>query len=394
MGFLSTQAIVVGLTILGTATVALPHDGKLYVRNTGRDSAHCGDAQNACRSISQAIENASSEDTILVGPGRYGDLNGDNDFNDPGEEHLQSDGYTSCVICIRKSVHLYSLFGADVTFVDGPSNPQGPIAVVRVFANGVIVGSKDHGFTFRHGDRALVADNGLDYVRVIGNVASQFGYAGFSFTSPGRYLVISYNRAIGGGGTAFLVYAGADNPLIYRNVADGNGYAGFQVFSPSAQVLENVASHNFIGFQVGRRTLLKDNSVISNHVGINLPGDDAAVPAAQRIVGNTIVGNDYAGFEIVAASQNVTITGNNIYGNGVNGINTAAGSASGCGIVDFAGPLVNATNNFWGVASGPGTDSANKAGPGSGCDLGGGRTQVQPFATAPFLLAPVTAPWR
>ena len=148
------------------------------------------------------------------------------------------------------------------------------------------------------------------------------------------------------------------------------------------------------GFQVGRRTLLKNNSFIGNHVGIQLPGDDAAVSAAQRIEGNTIVGNDYAGFEIVAASQNVAITGNNIYGNGVNGINTAAGSASGCGIVDFAGPLVNATNNFWGVESGPGTDSANKAGPGSGCDLGSGHTQVQPFAKAPFLLAPVTATWR
>ena len=46
----------------------------------------CGEPRNACRSISQAIENASTTDNIWVGPGRYGDLNGDGDFEDQGEE--------------------------------------------------------------------------------------------------------------------------------------------------------------------------------------------------------------------------------------------------------------------------------------------------------------------
>ena len=377
---------VAGLAMLGIASQAFSHDKTLYVRNQGVDSASCGDAQNACRSIGQAINNASSGDVIFVGPGRYGDLNGDNAFAGPGEERLQRNATDSCVICIRKSIQLYSLFGAEVTIVEGPLIIEGPVAVLEIFASGVSVGNKGHGFTFRGGDRALVANDGLDYVRVVGNIASRNGYAGFSFVSPGRFLLVSDNVSINVGGRGFLVYGGTDGASIFRNVADGSGYAGFQVAGSNLhQVVDNVASNNFIGFEIEQRTLVKNNSAISNRVGIHLSGVDEG----NQIVGNTIVGNDETGIEIISASSRTEIKRNNIYGNGVAGINTAAGHAVGCGIVDYSGPIVvSAANNYWGAASGPGVDPADKAGPGSGCDLAGSRTQVQPFAKTAFPVSP------
>src|SRR5215510_8207708 len=42
-----------------------------YVANNGVDSPDCGTVAGPCRSINQAISNAASGDTIIVGPGRY-----------------------------------------------------------------------------------------------------------------------------------------------------------------------------------------------------------------------------------------------------------------------------------------------------------------------------------
>lgn len=56
----------------------------LVVANNGTDSSSCGSSVSPCRSISQAIENASSGETIWVGPGIYGDLSGDGNFDAPG----------------------------------------------------------------------------------------------------------------------------------------------------------------------------------------------------------------------------------------------------------------------------------------------------------------------
>jgi len=388
---------VAGLAVLCMAAPAVSHD--LFVRNAGLDSAQCGGTQNACRTINRAIANAASGDNIWVGPGRYGDLNGDGDLDDPQEEHLEQVGGVLCMICIKKSIHLYSLFGPEVTLITGPAfrNPIG-IALVDIFASGVTIGGQGHGFTFRGGDRSVEARNGLDWVRVIGNTALQAGYAAFSFTSLGHDLLIANNRVIGAGGRGFMIWGGEDGALIYRNVADGGAYAGFWVVSGNGtphQVVENVASNNLYGFLMEQRTVVKNNSAIGNHVGIRLPGEDSAFPADTRIFGNTIAGNDYAGIEIMAASQGMAITRNNIYGNGTKGIETLVGSASGCGIVNYAagGTIVNATNNFWGSVSGPGSDPADKAGPGSGCDLGSGHTQVQPFSKTAFWVSPITSDW-
>ena len=57
-------------------------DAALYVTNNGVDNQACGTKAAPCRSISQAIAYAKDGDKILVGPGRYGDLNGNGSFSD------------------------------------------------------------------------------------------------------------------------------------------------------------------------------------------------------------------------------------------------------------------------------------------------------------------------
>src|SRR5262245_25730938 len=56
----------------------------IHVENNGVDSSDCGSKQSPCRSISQAVANATENDTIRVGPGRYGDLDQDGTFAERG----------------------------------------------------------------------------------------------------------------------------------------------------------------------------------------------------------------------------------------------------------------------------------------------------------------------
>ena len=58
----------------------------LHVETNGVNSAACGALANPCRTITQAILNARTYDWILVGPGRYGNLDLDETVGEPGEE--------------------------------------------------------------------------------------------------------------------------------------------------------------------------------------------------------------------------------------------------------------------------------------------------------------------
>ena len=58
----------------------------LYARTNGTDTAGCGSSSHPCRTISAAVRAAADGDRIVVGPGRYGDLNG-NGVVDPETRH-------------------------------------------------------------------------------------------------------------------------------------------------------------------------------------------------------------------------------------------------------------------------------------------------------------------
>src|SRR5262245_28480935 len=94
---------------LALLSLALPAGAKtVYVANDGLDGVACGAKTSAGRSISQGIARAAAGDTVLVGPGRYGDLDLDGVLGEPGEE-----AGIDAVLDVNKAVRVYSTDGAD-----------------------------------------------------------------------------------------------------------------------------------------------------------------------------------------------------------------------------------------------------------------------------------------
>src|SRR5262245_17312598 len=129
-------------TILVLAATALARPAlaaTLAVASTGVDSATCGGAANPCRSISRAIANAAAGDTIVVGPGRYGDLNLDGNFSDPGDEAAQIGTGCSCMINVDKPLTIVSRDGASPTVLDVTSGSSAT-DVVHIGVGDVVFG--------------------------------------------------------------------------------------------------------------------------------------------------------------------------------------------------------------------------------------------------------------
>ena len=192
----------------------------LYVANNGTDSVNCGNLAIPCRSIGQALDNAGNGDQIEVGPGRYGDLNSDGDFDDDGEERGRQPSIGSgCVICVNKRVHLASTHGAAATIVDG-GHPVGNFPfIVFIPTSGVTFGERDRGFTLKDGQLyglKTVASN----IRAAGNVALNNPSYGFQFEGS---ATVSSNVAIGSD-TGFDLEG---KFTLTNNTAIGNHGAGF-----------------------------------------------------------------------------------------------------------------------------------------------------------------------
>ena len=114
------HAFVLAAILIATIP-ALARGATRYVADTGTDGPACGlDAATACRSITQAIALAAPGETILVGPGRYGDLNRNGVLGDIAGEETGSHA-CGCVLSINKTVIVISSAGTAVTTIDGSS---------------------------------------------------------------------------------------------------------------------------------------------------------------------------------------------------------------------------------------------------------------------------------
>jgi hypothetical protein len=290
----------------------------LYVTSDGTDSGSCGAQATPCRSISQAIENASSGDTIDVGAGRYGDISGDGTFSHPGDEHPQSGQFgnfgatAGCIICIDKPLTIQSLHGASVTVIEGIPSTDFP-ANVLVMSYNVHFGTAGAGFTVTGGNTYGV--------RVDQNVISNAQYH-----PPGVSITVAGNVDVGDG-TGFS-FDGLDleDDLCFApvpclpqaisfsgNEATSNAIAGFDV-TVNAQlrigggpiVLQsNVARDAATGIsvhpgfqtQIGGAVSAANVSVIGNLAIHDTLGFD--LDLAGDIERNTAVGNANAGFQVV-----------------------------------------------------------------------------------------------
>ena len=143
---------IAGLVLAVCACVALAAPAAsaatLRTSNLGTDSSTCGASASPCRSISQAIVNASDGDTIWVGPGHYGDVNGDG-FTGPGDEQPDPNGGAQslpnapygCIVCITKALHIYSTDGAALTFIEANAS-TGSNSTVMILRDGGDFGAR------------------------------------------------------------------------------------------------------------------------------------------------------------------------------------------------------------------------------------------------------------
>jgi len=336
----SLLSAVLSVSVLFSTLVAAHavQAATLTVANNGLDSDTCGSSAAPCRSISQAIAHASEGDTLVVGPGRYGDLNGNGSFGDPGDEDAEVGGGCTCMVKINKPLKLVSSDGAAVTVLDVGGADLGAVVIQ---ADSVVFGKQGQGFTLAQARREgllLQANN----VTVVGNVAIGSGTNGNDAFS------------IDGSGHA-----------ISHNVALGNARAGFGVHGSGHVVSDNVASGNRFGFDLTFSGQFTHNVASSN-------GDTGGIAVNARgldIHRNAINGNEGRG--IMVFSSDMPLTENNIFGNGTNEDN--------CGIINNTGTVLMAPNNFWGAATGPGPDPADAV-----CGGHPDLTLVDPVATKPF----------
>jgi hypothetical protein len=283
---------------------------KLTVSNYGTDSLTCGSADSPCRSISQAIQNAGSGDTIIVGPGRYGSLNNDGAFTNPGDEHPSN---TGGMVDVSKAVTIVSRDGADVTLIDAGTNL---LSCVTIEASGAVFGAKAKGFTLLQGSEGVLILAGASHVTVEGNRAVGNGSIGFETTSGSSSNQFIGNVACACQNDGFSVVGFGH--LLQGNVAVGNTAHGFHDFGQDILFIQNVASGN-------------------HGEGLDtFNGGDTAT----AIVGSSFIGNVEYGVDVDGP---FTLTENNIYGNNTDGLF--------CNVLSFMS--IKAPKNFFGLTIDP-----------------------------------------
>ena len=340
---------------------ASAHGATLNVANNGLDSSICGATASPCRSISQAIINAAAGDEIVVGPGRYGDLNGDSIIGSGGDEKGASG--CSCLIAVNKAVVIRSTHGAAATSIDARSVLV--LQTVLITADGVEFGRPGQGFTVTY-----TLDN------------TDPNPTGFTINS--NDVSVRGNQVIGnfqGRGIGINTACSSGAGRIEDNQVMGWSI-GIQPLCGTKTVSRNAVSFNQYGILAFTNSPVTDNVALGNSTsGIHMTGGSASGNIAAGnsdgfsssfvglVAGNAAIGN-LTGID--AFNDSGPATGNNIIGNQ-------------CGLKKQGPASFNGTNNYWGAASGPGADPADNV-----CL---GTVGVTPFATAPFNIAnPLPAP--
>ncbi len=324
---IGVAALLASFLLVGNAAAA---GTTWWVANDGLDSGACGARATPCRSISQAIENASDGDTIEVGAGHYGNVSGRGDLTGPGDEHPQMSGddfFPGCIVCITKALHIFSLHGAAVTIVDAPASTPYTTTVL-ILHDGVLFGRPGNGFTLTGGNQnGLVLDqNGapgdaFGFIRsqniiVSGNI-DEGDTNGFVFT--GLEVSDLHCPVPSCEPTAQLVFSG--NEAFHNSV--GFNFVTGEYFGPPITLSGNLASGSATCFLVNpgfqsetlsgseAGTILESN--IASRCGI---GFDADAPG--NMTRNSAVDNSVAGFKVVPGFG--VFNGNSALGNGGPGV--------------------------------------------------------------------------
>jgi hypothetical protein len=341
------------LTFLVLTAASAPADN-VYVASNGLDSticglpvlgSSCGSKAFPCRSIQCGINWAKPGDTVVVGPGRYGDLDLDGALGDVGEE-FGSPG-CGCMVSVNKSITLTSSDGAAATVID--ARAVDVHTNVLIIATDATFGKPGKGFTVTRTDASDDMVNGI--------------------VIDGANVDVRGNQVVGDGSTA-------------------TGFLGTGVFALTTAADVLIEANQVMSWATGIRVDGAGKLVRKNQVSMNADGIVAGGTSA--VVGNVTTANNNEGIRLGGAA---TATGNATH-DILNGIATASlGAVEGNNIFgsSFGGLEVDsvtnapATNNFWGLPSGPGLDPADRV-----LSEGGGTAVTTPFATKPFKVkAPV-----
>lgn len=340
-----------GLLLLGLATPVAADS--LFVANNGVDGPTCGGKTEPCRTITAALANAADDDTIVVGPGRYGDLDADGVL---GEAEEEAPTGCACAVRVTKRLVIVSRSGAEATVIEG----GGVANAVEVDAADAVFGAPGRGFTLRGAGTAGVRVQ-ANRVRIAGNIAVANGTFGFRVDSSD--VELAGNTAAGNAGSGFFAATGSDDSRFLGNRSLGNE-TGFLILDSSITLSGNVAAAN------------EGN-------GVHLAG------FGHHFVGNVVHGNGENGLFVQAGTSGQVIQGNSIVGNGEAGIRTLGPAAEisgnnifgndpedNCGLLNQSDAAVPAPANFWGAATGPGANPADLA-----CNEGASTTNVEPPAS-------------
>lgn len=334
-----TTLAAVTLFGMGAAARGATH----YAANNGVDGPACGTSASPCRTITQTITQAVPGDTIMVRPGRYGaDLNRNGIVGETNEEVPALGG----MIVIWKPLILLSTDGAAATILDARNVSTN--TNVLIVTGDAEFGRPDHGFT-------------------VTNTANPNTASGIA--PQGTNLKIRGNQVLNDNYEAIPLAVGIDaaQDFGYVILVEGNQVVGFgtgiDVWT-GATASKNQVSLCTVGIAAaGAR--VAGNVAIGNSAGFSLVGEAVAI-------GNAAYGNS-SGFSVRNPFTGV-IQKNNIFGNL-------------CGLTNTSVTGANATNNYWGASTGPGSDPAD-----STCTANGATNITTPFAASKFSINPSFEP--
>ena len=364
------------MALLALAAAAPVSAATLLVAVDGIDTADCGSKTAPCRSLSLAIAHSNPDDTIVVGPGRYGDIAEDGDFTDPGDETAEVDTGCDCMIHVDKRLTIVSRDGAAVTVLDARG---AHVAVMLADQPGTVVGRKGKGFTLTGSADGDGFHSESDDITVVGNLATRNGEDGIQ--ASGLRVLVTDNRIIANGGSG--CHCSGNDSLFARNVVTDNGQGGIEADAHNTLVANFAARNVGNGFDVEGGNLLKGNVAVGNtangfllfenntatgnvahgnHNGFLLQGDGNLL-SKSSVAANFGVG-------VVAAGAGNRITSTSLFGNAA-GIVLVPGANANCGTLARAGATLDVSASFWGAPDGPGADPADDV-----CNELGGTTTV------------------
>lgn len=345
---------LIALLTLFVTTTHSAAASTIFVANNGFNNGACGVKNAPCRSISYAIAKAADGDKIIVGPGRYGDLNNDGDLEDNGEE-FGSDA-DDAMFPIYKRIKIFSSAGAAATLIDGKDFYP---TVFKVLADGVIIGRNKRGFTIKGGTSAAVYIKASGVKIVSNRLHSYSGYglsagcidekdAGSAVYTRG---VIINNSANFNTESGLRLCSNTASWVLRSNESSLNSASGMDVAGKSHKLLKNTILGNAESGAVisAEFSRVSRNTVNANgSLGINLAGAANFNAKFNAIIGNNSFGTFFY--------DSGLFTKSNIYGNNED---IGAGYFLNCGLFAETNDASYA-NNYWGTNVGAGQNPADQ----------------------------------